>query len=182
MNMPVDLQKWFWRADDGRVYSSERAIIVDSNDPAYLEFAAVQPPAPWPRDVAGNQTEAVLAAALAPLGLGFSLLHYAEQRRWEKETAGITVAGVPIATDDRSKQMVLGARVAAMADENFTTNWVAADGAIYQLDAATVTAISDAVLAHVRACFAVYATVRQEIATNTITTKAQVDAAFAAIV
>lgn len=30
--------------------------------------------------------------------------------RWQKETAGIVIAGVPVATDDRSKTLILGKR------------------------------------------------------------------------
>lgn len=109
------------------------------------------------------------------------LTAYAANARWVKETSGITVGGVAVATDDRSKQMVMGARIAADADGNFTTQWVASDGSISTLTAPQIIAISDAVLAHVAACFAKYADVKPQIDGGTITTPAQIDAAFAAV-
>ncbi len=108
------------------------------------------------------------------------LTAYAADARWRKEVGGITVAGVPVATDDRSKQMIIGARIAADADANWTSQWVGADGSIYPINAAAIVAISDAVQAHVNACFATFASVKTEIDAGTITTNAEIDAAFAA--
>lgn len=108
------------------------------------------------------------------------LIAYAADARWRKEVGGIAVSGVPVATDDRSKQMIIGARLAADADPDWTSQWVGADGAIYSIDAATIIAISNAVQAHVNACFATFASVKAEIDAGTITTTAQIDAAFAA--
>ncbi|MGB3044204.1 MAG: DUF4376 domain-containing protein [Xanthobacteraceae bacterium] len=104
---------------------------------------------------------------------------YAADARWRKEIGGVAVAGVPVATDDRSKQMIIGARIAADSDPGWTSQWVGADGSIYPLDAAAVIAISNAVQAHVNACFATYASVKTEIDAGTITTMQEIDAAFA---
>lgn len=109
-----------------------------------------------------------------------ALLRYAADRRWRLETGGIAVAGVPVLTDDRSKLMIAGARLAAMADPAWTTPWHGADGGIYPLDAAAIVAISDAVSAHVQASFSTFAAVKAAIASGTITTTAEIDAAFAA--
>jgi len=108
------------------------------------------------------------------------LLAYAADARWRLETGGITVAGVPVLTDDRSKLMIAGARLAAMADPAWTTPWHGADGGIYPLDAAAIVAISDAVSAHVQASFSTFATVKAAIASGAITTTAEIEAAFAA--
>lgn len=110
-----------------------------------------------------------------------NLLAYAASKRYAVEVGGIAVSGVPISTDDRSKQMIMGARIAADSDSSFTTDWVGDDGNIYPLVAAQVIGISNAVLAHVQTCFATFATVRAAITAGTITTNAQVDTAFAAI-
>ena len=112
--------------------------------------------------------------------LNTRLIAYAADKRWQKETGGITVAGVSVATDDRSKQMIIGARLAANSDPNWTTQWVGADGAIYPINAAAIIAISDTVQAHVNACFTTYALVKADIDSGTITTTAEIDAAFAA--
>lgn len=108
------------------------------------------------------------------------LARYAEDKRWRLETGGIVVGGVSIATDDRSKQMIIGARIAADADPDWTTQWIAADGSVHPIDAATIIAISDAVQAHVNACFVTYAGVKADIDSGVITTTADIDAAFAA--
>lgn len=107
------------------------------------------------------------------------LLAYAADKRWRVETGGIIAYGVPVATDDRAKLMITGARVAAMADPEWATIWHGSDGGTYPLDAAAMTAISDAVEAHVNATFATFATIKAEIEAETITTTAEIDAAFA---
>ena len=87
------------------------------------------------------------------------LLAYAAQKRWEKEVGGTTVGGMAIHTDDRSKSLITGARMAAEADPDFTTDWKAADGSFVTIDATTIVAVSNAVLAHVASCFAIEAQV-----------------------
>lgn len=87
----------------------------------------------------------------------------AATKRWQVETGGILVGGIPVHTDDRSKLMITGARIKADADANFTTQWVTADGTIVPLAAAQIVAIADAVLAHVDACFAAFATLAAAI-------------------
>jgi hypothetical protein len=108
------------------------------------------------------------------------LVAYAADRRWRQEVGGITVAGVPVATDDRSKLMITGARVAAMADSGWSTVWHGADGNTYPVDAPAMVAISNAVQAHVNGGFATFALVKAAIESGTITTLAEVDASFAA--
>lgn len=105
---------------------------------------------------------------------------YAAQKRWEKEVGGIEVNGLTVATDDRSKTMISGARVAAMANPDFTTAWKGSSGEFVPLDASAVVAISDAVLAHVSNCFAIEAQVLADIEAGAITTVEQIDAVFAA--
>ncbi|MBX8811211.1 DUF4376 domain-containing protein [Ochrobactrum sp. MR34] len=103
----------------------------------------------------------------------------AAQKRWEKEVGGITLSGLVVHTDDRSKIMISGARVAAEADRNFTTQWKGADGSFVTLDAAMIVAISNAVSNHVSNCFALEAQVLAQIEAGTITTATEIDAAFA---
>jgi hypothetical protein len=119
-------------------------------------------------------------AADLPAARRVKLVAYAADARWRKEVGGITVAGVPVATDDRSKQMIIGARIAADADADWASQWVGADGVIYPIDATAIVVISNAVQAHVNACFATFASVKTEIDAGTITTTDEIDAAFAA--
>lgn len=114
------------------------------------------------------------AAAVPPL----DLVAYAANRRWQREVGGITVGDVPVATDDRSKIMIVGARAAAAADPGWTTVWLGSDGVAYPLDAEAMVAISDAVQRHVSASFAAFSEVKAAIDAGTLTTAAMVDAAF----
>lgn len=107
-----------------------------------------------------------------------SLIAHAADARWRKEVGGITVAGVPVSTDDRSKQMIIGACIAADADPNWTSQWVGADGVVYPVDATAIVAISNAVQAHVNDCFATFAVIKGDIDSGEITTTAEIDALF----
>ena len=108
------------------------------------------------------------------------LVAYAAARKYGKETGGIVVDGMAVATDDRSKMMLLGARVAAQNDAEFSTAWKMADGTWQTVSAAAIIAISDAVLAHVDGCFQTEKSVDAAIEAGTVTTTAEIDALFAA--
>ena len=109
-----------------------------------------------------------------------SLLAYAADRRWQIETGGIRVGDVPIATDDRAKLMIIGSRVAAAADPDWSTEWLAEDGETYSVDAAAMILIADAVQAHVNRVFTAFAGIRTAILAGSITSTPAVDDAFAA--
>ena len=74
--------------------------------------------------------------------------------RYDAETGGIDVDGVPIATDRGSQALLTAAVVTARLDMEFKTRWKCADGRFVTLDAMQLRAIGDAVIAHVEACFA----------------------------
>lgn len=132
-------------------------------------------------DVALPTKEVPIAEAMPDQAVDIkkSLQLYTAEKRWQKETGGFELNGLYIATDDRSKLMLSGARVAAEADPNFTTQWKTADGAFVSLSAPQLVAISNAVLAHVSMCFALEAQVLSQIADGTISNRTQVDFAFA---
>ena len=115
-------------------------------------------------------------ALLPPAGP--DLKAYLADKRWQTEVGGIEVGGVQVATDDRSKMMIMGARMKAEADPSFTTQWKSGDTFV-TLNATTLIAISEAVLAHVDNCFAIEAQVRAGIDKGTIRTVAEIDHAFA---
>lgn len=123
------------------------------------------------------------SAPAAPALTPADLIGYAALQRWTRETGGITVSGLPIATDDRSKTLIIGARIQAGADSTYVAKWVATDGSIHDLPASAIIAVSNAVAAHVSACFAAFKDVADAINASppTITSKAQIDAAFAAV-
>lgn len=106
------------------------------------------------------------------------LLAHLAAHRWAVETGGIQLNGMTVATDDRSKTMIMGARIAAMADPNHIANWKMPDGSWAPLDAETITAISNAVLNHVNICFEREAGVAALIEAGDITGLEGVEAAF----
>lgn len=177
--MNYDIHDWYWLADDGRVYGTKNQQIVSVTDSDYSEWLEKGlSPTSWPRDLDGNQTDDELQTVLDPYQVYFvNLTNYAANRRWQKEQGGITVAGLPIATDDRSKQMILGARIAADANPDFTTPWAVGPN-VYELSAQQIIGISNAVLAHVASCFASYGAIITGLDDGSITTKEQIDAAF----
>ncbi len=103
------------------------------------------------------------------------LLAYAAEKRWQVETGGIIINGITVATDDRSKMMVLGTRVKAMFSPDYKESWKTADGNFIELPAASLIAISDAVQEHVSASFAVEAIVSAKINMGEITTFEEID-------
>jgi hypothetical protein len=107
------------------------------------------------------------------------LLAHAAEQRWLKEVGGIVVDGMIIATDDRSKLLLQGARTAADADPEHVEGWKTSSGEWIDLDAPTIIAISNGVRSHVSACFALERSVADQIAADAITTLAEVEAAFA---
>lgn len=189
----------YWNVGESStvVYSGASNSYVSQQDPAYVAWLAA---GHLPSRIL-NEAElwAVLTAVrpdalpswlfdgttfVPPSATTYStaqLVAYAASKRYDTENGGLTFSGIPVATDDRSKQMIMGARIAASSDPNFTTQWVGADGNVYVLNATQLIAISNAVLAHVSTCFSVYATVKSNIVGATVTTLAQIDAAFAAI-
>ncbi len=72
--------------------------------------------------------------------------------RWKAETGGITLNGVEVATDRESQALLTGAVLAAQDNPEYVVNWKAKND-WFELDAATLIAIADAVKAHVQKCF-----------------------------
>lgn len=106
------------------------------------------------------------------------LLSHLAAHRWVVETGGIEVGGFSIATDDRSKTMILGARVEAMVNPDHVVNWKMPDGSWVPLDAAAITVLSKAVLDHINQCFVKESYVAALIQDGTITGTEGVIVAF----
>lgn len=159
---------------DGRRVAPERAF----------ELSGVQYPRNWlklssPDRIAalGIVWEADPPAPEPPPPTKDQLKAAAASHRWQVETGGVTVNGALIRTDETSQTKVLGARVQAKEDANYTLNWKAGDGSWVQLNAATVIAIADAVRAHVQACFDAEMAVAAKIDNDTYTTYADINGA-----
>jgi Domain of unknown function (DUF4376) len=107
---------------------------------------------------------------------------YAAHARYRKETAGITVNGIPIATDRDGQMRAIAAQMMAIADPTTVFHWKKADGSFAQLTADQVIAIGKAVVLHVQACFGAEASISAALTANpALMTQARIDAMFAAI-
>jgi hypothetical protein len=72
--------------------------------------------------------------------------------RYAKETGGITVSGSIIKTDRESQSLIAGAKIYSDLNPDVLIDWKAESGWV-QINRAAILAISQAVAAHVQACF-----------------------------
>lgn len=84
-------------------------------------------------------------------------------KRWEVETGGIVVSGVPVKTDEDTQRKITGAYVQAVRNPDFTVRWKLGPAQFITLDATTVIAIGDAVTQHIQSAFDHEATVTDQI-------------------
>lgn len=73
-------------------------------------------------------------------------------RRYEAETSGTTVEGMPVNTERDSQALLTGAALQSMLDPNYTVRWKTAGGFV-DLDAQQIIGLASAVRSHVQACF-----------------------------
>jgi hypothetical protein len=78
----------------------------------------------------------------------------AAARRWERENAGVVIDGVRFSTDERTRTVLIGARIMAREDSSYTVEWKS-DGQFTSLNAAQIIKAADGVAAHVKSCFVV---------------------------
>lgn len=84
-----------------------------------------------------------------------AMLQAVRDRRWTAETGGVTVAGAPIRTDEKSQAKLAGAVALFDLDpEMDSLEWEAQPGVFVTLTEAQIKGIGVAVGAHVQACFA----------------------------
>lgn len=83
-------------------------------------------------------------------------------RRWQAETAGTVISGMPIATDERSQAKIAGAALQAVIDPGYSVQWKTGAGFV-TLNATMVIGVAQAVRAHIQACFDREATLVAEI-------------------
>lgn len=98
------------------------------------------------------------------------------------EYGGITFNGMTIPSDEKTEGRIGRAYTKAINDPNYTIdNWTTDGGATsFTLTASMIIAIGDALDAHIQKCFSVNVAVTAQIVSGALTTKTQVEAAFAA--
>jgi len=97
--------------------------------------------------------------------------------RFEKESAGIEIAGVAVQTDRTSRIDLMAARTKASEDSAYSVLWKAQSGFV-TLGAAQVILLADAVHDHVKICFEAEASVSGRIAQDEYETPEEVKEAF----
>ncbi len=100
----------------------------------------------------GTATAAYVVENLALEDVQAARIAALEAFRYARETAGLTLGGMTIATDDRSKALIAGAYSAALAEVVTSFKWKTPAGFV-ALDAAQVIAAAEAVAVFVQACF-----------------------------
>ena len=175
---------WYWLADDGRVFSSARQIIVDASDPDYSAWSGTA--TAWPRDAAGDQTNAALQDVLTPYNLFVDLIAYTAYARFNHASGGVIVTSlggaVPFLSDITSRNTINSAYdFMTQKGGGYTVQWKLSDGTFITLSVTGITTLMNAVATFVQSCFSCESTTVGSINGGTITTQAQVDAAFAAI-
>jgi hypothetical protein len=173
---------WYWLADDNRVFASARQVIVTNTDATYMAWVGAGGVATvWPRDGAGNQTNAALQAVVAPYGIFVNLIYYAANARFNKASGGVSVTGLVYNTDVVSRNTINSAYAFSTANPAQTFSWKLSDGSFVTLDQAGVAKLNNSVSTFVQDCFTCESNTVASINGGTITTRANVDAAFAAI-
>ena len=107
------------------------------------------------------------------------MIAYAAARRWRAEVGGCVVDGHQVATDRESQSKLLAEFVAIGGGVRADPSpWKFADGEFASLTNAQMAAVCMGVRAHVAGAFATEGQVLAQITAGTITTTAQIDAAF----
>ncbi len=175
--MNYDIKNFLWEATDGRVYSSAAGSLIAKTAQAYKTWTKLfGPPGTWPRDANGNETDAALQEVLSQHGLFIDLIVYAAAKRYAVETGGIVINEMRVMTDRASQALITGAYNYVRENPDALVKFKTAGGFV-ELTATQMTAIANAVGAHVQASFAAEGAVNVAIADGTIKTVADVDAA-----
>ena len=169
----------YWKADDGRVFSSATQAVVPADDPG----AVAGMHSPWPRDAANAQTDAALQDVLRPYGIAVNLRYYAALARWRKIDAGITINGIPFPCDQVTLSALNSATIylESASGQSTVINWKLPDGTFTQLNKTEINELQLASQSFCQACYNCESQQLSGITAGTITTREQVDAAFAAI-
>ncbi|WP_412065113.1 DUF4376 domain-containing protein [Rhizobium sp. SYY.PMSO] len=164
----------YWLALAAKITSgldtADKDAILDqlSNKEAALVSSAED----WP-----ETPESLLSvvAGWSPEPAPVDLYAYAASKRYAIETGGIVINGMSITTDRASQSMITGAYSYVQANPTVTVKFKTAAGFV-ELTAEQMTAVANAVGAHVQASFAAEGEVTSQIVAGTITAKAEIDA------
>lgn len=134
-------------------------------------------------DVGGVLTQVWQAEPRSPEAICSLLCAHARQKRWECEQAGLIFDGFALPTNDAGQAYIKGAAQAASLNPALNKNWQVGNDpiAFTTFTNAQLLALGWALDGLVQGAFDVLAQVGTAIADGTITTREQIDAAFAAV-
>jgi hypothetical protein len=178
---------WYWLADDGRLFSSASQTQIPTSDQGYTDWVSNGYTATaWPRDNAGNQTDAALQDVLTPYGIYCTQEYAARNQLNLAIDAGFTSAatvsapnGFPVMTAQYNRTEINIATNRAQLDNQYTTIWFGADGVGYAVTNAEIksvlaTGLSD----HMQACYTAYNNAIGGLKSGKITKREQIIALF----
>jgi hypothetical protein len=172
---PIAKRPGYIATDVGYLEASVAARVAQAPEEAPLEIVerALNSWAGLPAP------EAPPAEPLSPEAQLASLLAYAAEKRWQVEIAGTTWQGHGVHTDRESQTKLLAAFVQLGAGlRTDPSPWKLQDG-FMSLTNAQMSEVITAALTHVQTAFATEAAIEALIADGTITTKDQINEAFA---
>jgi hypothetical protein len=173
-----NIANWYWiiGGDASNVWSSARAMLVPANDADYVAWGRT----PTPIDTMASLYD--VFAAQYPAG---SLHTYNADARYRRASGGVTIttiSAVPFQSDAQSRNTVNSAYDYSQAQgTNWTINWKMQDGSFVVLSKGSLATLMNNMAQFVQACFACEYSNQTAIDGGTITTLAQIDAAFAAV-
>lgn len=124
----------------------------DTQKVVIAAFGSEQDADAFPNQGVVKDTDKRYTAFLAKVDTTPSVASVIATRRYQAESAGMTINGMTVATDDRSQSLITGAALAASLDDTYSCNWKTEAGFV-KLDAKTLLVIAKSVRAHVQACF-----------------------------
>lgn len=170
---------WFIGGDTGNVWSSARAMLLPVSDSTYAAWAAVD----------GNftQTVASMDELKATMAISFpagTLWTYAADRRFRKASGGVIITSLSPAafySDPVSRNTVNSAYNYAVDNPAAVTQWKMSDGTFITVDKTKLGIVVNTMAGFVQSCFTCESNMVAGIDNGSITTLAQIDAAFNAI-
>ena len=177
----------YWLADDGRIWGSKSQMHVTEADAEYVAWKAAYDidPSVWPADAGGVQTDAALQEVVGPLGMFVNLTYYSANARFLKINAGIRVLSIApntFASDFASRTQTNNAKQLMVADPLILAlPWRMDDGTFVELTVADVDLLLLSMGSFSEECYSAEEQLAIDIGAGTVTTRAEVDAVYAAI-
>jgi hypothetical protein len=174
--MMTNLADWYWiiGGDTANVWSSARAALFPATDAAYVAWGRT--PTPIPSMAELEQVFAVQFPAGSPRS-------YNADARYRRASGGLiisSISSVAFFSDPVARNTLANANEYAKATPH-NTDWKFSDGSFTSLTPAQLATATAAMAAFVQSCFTKESENLTAINGGSMTTIAQIDAAFAAV-